>query len=110
VKGTGENAVDTWKQVVPADKTVDASNLEGALLDFSNLRAESFVPVAGPATGHNNPAAVIVVKFDDGKKEERVTIGTVGGSVFATRVDQPGALKLEAAKYQDAVKKLDAVQ
>jgi hypothetical protein len=110
VKGTGENAVDTWKQVVPADKTVDASNLEGALLDFSNLRAESFVPVAGVATGHNDPAAVIVVKFDDGKKEERVTIGTVGSGVFATRADQPGALKLENSKYQDAVKKLDALQ
>ncbi|HET9468562.1 MAG TPA: DUF4340 domain-containing protein [Vicinamibacterales bacterium] len=110
VKGTGENAVDTWKQVVPADKTVDASNLEGALLDFSNLRAESFMPSAGAATGHTNPAAVIVVKFDDGKKEERVVIGTAGANVFATRADQPGALKLEAAKYQDAVKKLDALQ
>ena len=78
MKGTGENAVDTWKQVAPAEKTVDSSNLEGALLDFSNLRAEGFVPTAGAATGHTNPAAVIVVKFDDGKKEERVAIGTVG--------------------------------
>ena len=110
VKGTGANAVDTWKQIAPAAKTVDSSNFEGALLDFSNLRAESFVPAAGAATGHDKPAAVIVVKFDDGKKEERVVFGTSGAGVFATRADQPGALKLEAGKYQDAVKKLDAVQ
>ena len=109
VKGTGENAVDTWKQVAPVAKTVDSSNFEGALLDFSNLRAESFVAAAGAATGHDNPAAVIAVKFDDGKKDERVVIGTAGSSVFATRADQPGALKLDAAKYQDAVKKLDAL-
>ena len=109
VKGTGDNAVDTWKQVAPAAKTVDSSNLEGALLDFSNLRAESFVATAGAATGHSNPAAVIVVKFDDGKKEERVVFGTSGSSVFATRADQPGALKLEPGKYEDAVKKLDAL-
>ncbi len=109
VKGTGENAVDTWKQVAPAAKAVDSSNFEGALLDFSNLRAESFVAAAGPATGHNNPSAVIIVKFDDGKKEERVEIGTAGSSVFATRADQPGALKLEAGKYEDAIKKLDAL-
>ena len=109
VKGTGEKP-DTWTQVVPAGKTVDSSNLEGALLDFSNLRAASFVPAAGTATGHNNPAAVILVKFDDGKKEERVVIGTAGTDVFATRADQPGALKLEAGKYQDALKKLDALQ
>lgn len=109
VKGTGENAVDTWKQVAPAAKTVDSSNLEGALLDVSNLRAEGFTPTAGAATGHNNPAAVIVVKFDDGKKEERVVIGTVGSAIFATRADQPGALKIEAGKYEEAIKKLDAL-
>ena len=100
VKGTGENAVDTWKQVAPAAKTVDSSNLEGALLDLSNLRAEGFVPTAGAATGHNNPAAVIVAKFDDGKKEERIVIGTVGSGVFATRADQPGALKIEAGEVR----------
>ena len=109
VKGTGENAVDTWKQIAPAEKTVDSSNFEGALLDFSNLRAESFAATAGAATGHNNPSAVIVVKFDDGKKEERVVIGTAASSVYATRADQPGALKIEAGKYEDAIKKLDAV-
>ena len=110
VKGTGENAVDTWKQVAPAAKTVDASSLEGALLEFSNLRAESFVERAGPATGLANPSAVIAVKFDDGKREERITFGTVGGSVFAARADQPGALKLEGGKFEEAVKKLDAIQ
>jgi len=110
VKGTGENPVDTWKQVVPADKAVDSSNFEGALLEFSNLRAESFVDRAGPATGHDKPAATIVVKFDDGKKEERVTLGAAGTSVFAARADQPGALKLEAGKYEAAIKKLDGIQ
>ena len=51
-----------------------------------------------------------MAKFDDGKKEERVVIGTVGSGVFAARADQPGALKIEAAKYEEAIKKLDAVQ
>jgi len=110
VKGTGENAVDTWKQVAPAAKAVDSSNFEGALLELSNLRADSFVPTAGAATGHNNPAAVIAVKFEDGKKEERVAIGILGSNVFATRADQPGAMKIEAGKYEDAIKKLDAIQ
>ena len=110
--GTGTNAVDTWKQVVPAVKTVDSSNFEGALLEFSNLRAGAAVDKAGPATGLNNPAAVITVKFDDGKKEERVTFGrpSPGPDVFAARPDQPGALKVETGKFDDAVKKLDSIQ
>jgi hypothetical protein len=49
------------------------------------------------------------VKFDDGKKEERVTIGGAGGGTFATRPDQPGALKLEAGKFEEALKNLDAL-
>jgi hypothetical protein len=105
VKGTGENAADTWKQISPAAKAVDTSNLEGALLDFSNMRAESFVDRPPSATS----AATFVVKFDDGKKEERVTIATSGSGVFATRADQPGALKIEAGKYEEAIKKLDAL-
>jgi hypothetical protein len=107
VKGTGENAVDTWKQVAPSDKTVDSSNFEGALLEFSNLRAESFVDRASaPASS----TAIIVVKYDDGKKEERVSINTTGSQVLATRTDQPGALRIEAGKYEAAIKKLDAIQ
>ena len=89
----------------PPTKAVDSSNFEGVLLDLSNLRAETFVERSGPATGHNAPAAVIVVKFDDGKKEERVTIGTAGPAVFAARADQPGALKIEAGKYEAAHQK-----
>ena len=94
-KSTDPNKFNTWKQVVPAVKTVDASNFEGALLELSNLRAVSAVDTAGPSTGLPNPAAIITVKFDDGKKEERVTFGRVGQDVFAARPDQPGALKLE---------------
>ena len=39
-----------------------------------------------------------------------MTIGTAGAGVFAARADQPGALKIEAGKYEAAIKKLDAIQ
>jgi len=112
VKGSGPNAADTWKQTAPAAKTVDSSNFEGALLEFSNLRAAAAVDKAGPGTGLNNPAAIITVKFEDGKKEERVTFGRPGSGpdVFASRPDQPGALKVETGKFDDALKKLDSLQ
>ncbi len=112
VKGTGPNPTDTWKQVLPSDKAVDSSNLEGALLEFSNLRAQAAVDKAGPETGLNKPLAVITVKFEDGKKDETVTIGKPGSTpdVFAARSDQPGALKIETGKFDEALKKLDAIQ
>jgi hypothetical protein len=110
VKAKEPNGSDTWKQVVPAEKTVDASNFEGALLEFSNLRADAAIDKIDPAMGLNAPAATITVKFDDGKKEERVAIGQHGSDVYASRRDQPGALKVEAGKYEAALKKLDSIQ
>jgi hypothetical protein len=110
VKAKEPNGSDTWKQVVPAEKTVDASNFEGALLEFSNLRANAAVDKIDPSLGLNAPAATITVKFDDGKKEERVTIGQHGSDVYAGRRDQPGALKVETGKYEAAIKKLDSIQ
>lgn len=110
VKAKEPNGSDTWKQVVPAEKTVDASNFEGALLEFSNLRADAAIDKIDPAMGLSAPAATITVKFDDGKKEERVTIGQHGSDVYASRRDQPGALKVETGKYEAAIKKLDSIQ
>jgi hypothetical protein len=110
VKGTGANAADTWKQTAPVSKTVDASNFEGALLEFSNLRADSFIDKPGPTTGVNSPVATISVKFDDGKKQEQVKFGGTGPDIFAFRPDQPGAMKLEMGKYDATLKKLDSIQ
>ena len=110
VKGTGANAPDTWKQTAPVAKTVDSSNFEGALLEFSNLRAETFVDKPGPATGVNNPIATITVKFDEGKKQEQVKFGGTGPDIFAFRPDQPGAMKVEMGKFDATVKKLDSIQ
>jgi hypothetical protein len=108
IKAKEPNGNDTWKQVVPSDKTVDASNFEGALLEFSNLRADAAIDKVDSAMGFNAPAATITVKFDEGKKEERVVIGQRGPDVYATRPDQPGVLKLEIGKYEAAIKKLDS--
>ena len=44
---------------------------------LSNMRATSFVDSTAK-TGLDKPAMTVVVKFDDGKKEERVTFGQNG--------------------------------
>jgi hypothetical protein len=47
------------------------------------------------------------VKYDDGKKSETVTFGKNAADIFASRPDEPGAEKVEAGKYNDAVKEVD---
>ncbi len=47
------------------------------------------------------------VKFEDGKKEEKVTFGKVGGDVYAAVPGQPGAAKVDATDFNEALKQLD---
>ena len=49
----------------------------------------------------------VVAKFDEGKKEERVTFGQAGTDVFASRPGEPGAAKIDAAEFNEAIKSLD---
>ena len=61
-------------------------------------------------TGTEKPTAVVTVTFDDGKKDERVVFGRVANDVFAVRAGEPGAGKLEAAKFDAALAALDALK
>jgi hypothetical protein len=98
-----------WRQVKPAARDVDLARFEDFLSKLSNLRAQSFA-AAGTKTGLDAPAAVISVKFDDGKKQERVVFGKVGSDVYMSRSSEAGAAKIDAAEFDDAMKALDAVK
>jgi len=84
---------------------------EGKILDLlskaSNLRADSFVEKLPDGV---TQVAVIATRFGDGKKTERVVFHKAGEDVFATRADEPGAMKLFAAEWTDTLKLLDAVK
>jgi hypothetical protein len=80
--------------------------VEGLLAGLADVRATSFVD-SRAKTGLDTPVLTVVAKFDEGRKEERVTFGRVGNDVFASRPDDPGAAKIEAEKLDEALKALD---
>jgi uncharacterized protein DUF4340 len=106
VKGQGENAADTWRRVSPSAKDVDREKSDGLLSKLSNIRAASFVDSTAK-TGLDKPALTVTVKFDDSKREEKVTFGQSGSDVFVSRPGEPGAAKIDAADFNDAIKSLD---
>lgn len=110
VKGQGKEAEEKWRQTKPTTRDVDSAAMETFLGKLSNLRAQSFVD-AGPGvkTGLESPVAVVTVAFDEGKKNEKVSFGRAGADVFAGLAGQPGAAKITAADFDDAVKALDAL-
>ena len=106
VKGTGGNAPDTWKRVSPTAADVDREKSDSLLSKLSNIRAASFVDAAAK-TGLDKPALTVTVKFDDGKREEKVTFGQTGSDVFVARPGEPGAAKIDAADFNETIKSLD---
>jgi len=107
-KGQGENAPDKWKRVTPTAGDLDKEKSDNLLGKLSNIRVASFVD-ATAKTGLDKPAMTIVVKFDEGKKEDRATFGQVGNDVFVSRPGEPGAAKIDAADFNDVIKTLDEI-
>jgi Domain of unknown function (DUF4340) len=110
-QGQGQGAAETWRETKPAAKNVDAAAFDTFLTKLANQRAQSFVEAgAKTKTGLESPVLVVVVRFDDGKKEEKVTFGRAGADVYAAVAGQPGAAKVDATEFEDAIKSLDAIK
>lgn len=106
VKSTDEKTPDKWKRVSPNPGDVDKDKFDAFLAKLANMRVTSFTPTAAN-TGTDKPAMTVSVKFDDSKKEEKVTFGQTGSDVFAIRPNEPGAAKTDAADFNDSVKTLE---
>ena len=106
VKSATEGKPDTWHRASPNAGDVDKDKFDAFLGRISNMRAEKFVPSAA-GTGLDKPALTVVVKFDDNKKEERVTFGQSGQDVHAARPGEPGAAKTDTADFNESLKSID---
>jgi hypothetical protein len=95
---------DVWKDAT--GKAVDTAKVEDLLAKVSGLRASSFE--TAPHASLKSPVLTVTATFDKGK--DVVTFGRAGMDVYASRSDEPGAAKLEAAPLDDALKALDALK
>jgi hypothetical protein len=105
---TEKDGTTKWKRLNPA-KDVETSQMDGLLSALSGLSVSGWVD-AKAKTGAEAPAAVVTAKFEDGKKEERVVFGKVGADMFAIRPGEPGAARIDAAKFDEAMKALEAIK
>jgi hypothetical protein len=105
-KGKTADGKEGWK--TGDGKDVDSAKAEDLLTKVSGLRAESFEASAPAAL--KSPALTVVVRYDDGKKMEQVAFARSGSDVFASRSDEPGAAKVLAASFDEALKALDAIK
>jgi hypothetical protein len=83
--------------------------METLLSNLSNLRAQSFAD-AKTKTGLDAPAVTVTARYDESNKTDAVSFGRAGSDVFASRGDEPGAARIEAPAFDEALKALDAVK
>ena len=105
---TDKDGSPKWKRLNPA-KDVETAQMDSLLSALSGLSVDGYVD-AKVKTGADSPIAIVTAKFDDGKKEERVVFGKVGADMFAIRAGEPGAAKIDAARFDEAMKALEAIK
>jgi len=108
VKSEADDTADKWRRASPNAGDVDKDKMGGLLSKLESLRASSFTSSTAK-TGLASPAMTVLVKFDDGKKEERITFGKAGTETYAARPDEPGAARIDTAVFNDALKAFDEI-
>jgi hypothetical protein len=106
VKGEGKDAMDKWRRVSPNPADVDKDKMDAVLTRISNMRATAFVN-ASTKSGLDMPVMTVAVKFDEGKKDDRVSFGKVGDDVFVSHPGEAGAAKIDPADFNETTKSLD---
>ncbi len=110
VKGIGKDPADRWREVSPTARDIDTSKMETALSRLSYLRAVGFADPRKVKTGLDAPGLSVLVKYDEGKKEERVRLAKVDATPFAARAEWRDAAKLDANAYGLLINALDELK
>jgi hypothetical protein len=106
---TGEEEGPTtqkWRQKTPTERDVDLSKMDPMLSGFTNARAQSWVSSTA-GLGLDQPQIALAIWYDEGKKQERVSLSRKGDDVYVSRGDEPGAAKISTADYETALRALD---
>ena len=109
VKNKEGQEEDKWRQTAPQARDLDQSSVDALLSALTGTRATGFVD-APPPKALEAPELTASIKFDDGKKEERVTFAKSGSDAFAVRNGEPGAAKIDGSAIDSITKALQELK
>ena len=95
----------TWRDASGQD--VDVTVVDDLFTKLSGLRAQAFEESAG--TTGEAPALSVTIRYD-GDKTETVTFVRSAIDVFAARSDEPGAARIDAMLFDQALMAVDALR
>jgi hypothetical protein len=98
-----------WKQVSPSARDGDQTKVDNLLSAITAARATGFVDSTAK-TSLDKPELTVTIKFDEGKREEKVALARSGSDGYAARTGEPGAAKVDIAAIESIVKSLEALK
>lgn len=104
---------EKWRQTAPQARELDQSSFDALLSAITGARATSFVTGSGAAAAAKALAApelTAAIRFDEGKKEERVAFAKAGADAFALRTGEPGAARVDSSTVDAIVKALQELK
>ncbi len=106
-RATGKDGAAVWTLAQPA-KTLPSDKVDALLNALSGLQVGTYLDAL--PKGDAASALTATVVFDDGKRQERIEFLKIGSEVVATRAGEPGAARVEAARFDEALAALDALK
>jgi uncharacterized protein DUF4340 len=109
VKNKDGQEEEKWRQVSPQARDVEQSKVESLLSAITAARATA---VGGPAAkgALDKPELTVVIKFDEGRKEDRVTFARSGAAAYAARAADATPATVDTATIDAIVKALEALK
>jgi hypothetical protein len=101
---------EKWRQLSPQARDLDQASFDTLLSAITSARASSFVDAATAAKAMASPELSVAIKFDEGKKEERVSFARAGSDAYASRAGEPGAARIEASSLESIIKALQELK
>lgn len=113
VKDKDGKEEEKWRQTQPSARDIDNAKVDALLSAVTGARADTYADgkdAQAAAKALAKPELSIVIKFDEGKKEDRVTFARSGSDAYASRAGEPGAAKIQASTLDSIVKALEELK
>lgn len=105
-KNKEDQEEEKWRQVSPQARDVDQAKAESLLSAITGAQATAF---AGAAK-MDKPELTVTIKFDEGRKEERVTFWRSGTTAHAARAADGTPATIDGGTLDAIVKALEAIK
>ena len=98
-----------WRQVSPQAREVDQAKVESLLSAITGSQATGVAPAAAKAA-LEKPELTTAIKYDEGRKEDRVTFARSGTTAYAARASDNAPVAVAGTTIDGIIKALEEIK